>query len=97
MNANLLPALIIRHDQKSVSNANTCLLSSLRASGYLLFPMFLLTAAVGGNYSDWTESIASVGVRVILYTIAPIAILVGLWSRVRYVFHLYFKQIHMGS
>ncbi|EJD06983.1 uncharacterized protein FOMMEDRAFT_17434 [Fomitiporia mediterranea MF3/22] len=54
-----------------------------RASGYLLFPMFLMTAAVGGNYSSWASSVASVGVRVLLYTLAPIFALVGLWSRMR--------------
>ncbi|KAL5526391.1 hypothetical protein ACEPAF_8114 [Sanghuangporus sanghuang] len=54
-----------------------------RASGYLLFPLFLMTIAVGGNYSDWTTSKANVGVRVLLYTLAPIFALVGLWSRVR--------------
>jgi len=54
-----------------------------RASGYLLLPMFLMTAAIGGNYSDWAAGQARVGVRVLLYTIAPIAILLGLWSRVR--------------
>jgi cytochrome b-561 domain-containing protein 2 len=56
-----------------------------RASGYLLFPMFLLTAAVGGNYSDYVVKLAriTVGVRVLVYTIAPIAILLGLWSRIR--------------
>ncbi|KAL5486192.1 hypothetical protein ACEPAI_7237 [Sanghuangporus weigelae] len=54
-----------------------------RASGYLLFPLFLMTIAVGGNYSDWTTSKANVGVRVLLYTLAPIFALVGLWSRLR--------------
>ena len=55
--------------------------------------MFLLTAAVGGNYSDWTASVANVGVRVLLYTLAPIAILAGLWSRIRYArFVLYSRQ-----
>jgi len=54
-----------------------------RVSGYLLFPLFLMTAAVGGNYSDWAASVVGVGVRVLLYTIAPIVILLGLWSRVR--------------
>ncbi|KAH8118229.1 hypothetical protein DFH11DRAFT_1503616 [Phellopilus nigrolimitatus] len=54
-----------------------------RVSGYLLFPMFLMTAAIGGNYSDWTAKVVNVGVRVVVYTLAPIFALVGLWSRMR--------------
>jgi len=54
-----------------------------RASGYLLFPMFLLTAVVGGNYSNWSAGHASVGVRILIFTLAPIALLAGLWSRIR--------------
>ncbi|TDL19878.1 hypothetical protein BD410DRAFT_751529 [Rickenella mellea] len=54
-----------------------------RASGYLLFPMLLLTAAVGGNYSNWASNAASLGVRILVYTIAPIVILLGIWSRAR--------------
>jgi len=54
-----------------------------RASGYLLFPMFLLTAVVGGNYSEWAANSLNLGVRILLYTIAPVVTLLGLWSRVR--------------
>ena len=54
-----------------------------RASGYLLFPMFLLTAAIGGNYSDWVTGHANLGVRILVYTIAPIVMVIGLWSRAR--------------
>ena len=56
---------------------------SCRASGYLLFPLFLMTAAIGGNYSSWASSVVNVGVRVLVYTLAPISILIGLWSRIR--------------
>jgi hypothetical protein len=49
--------------------------------------MSLLTAVVGGNYSQFTANNTSVGVRVVVYTLAPIAILLGLWSRVRFVTH----------
>ena len=54
-----------------------------RASGYLLLPMFLMTAAVGGNYSTWMANNVNLVVRVVVFTVAPIAILAGLWSRVR--------------
>ena len=42
-----------------------------------------MTIAAGGNYSDWTTAKVNVGVRVLLYTLAPIFALVGLWSRMR--------------
>ncbi|KAI5117961.1 hypothetical protein M0805_001622 [Coniferiporia weirii] len=54
-----------------------------RVSGYLLFPLFLMTAALGGNYSSWTASVASVGTRVVVYTLAPIVALVGILFRIR--------------
>lgn len=42
-----------------------------------------MTAAIGGNYSSWASSVVNVGVRVLVYTLAPISILIGLWSRIR--------------
>ena len=58
-------------------------LSCYRVSGYLLFPMFLMTAAVGGNYSSWVAANVNVGVRILVYTLAPIFALVAIWSRAR--------------
>ncbi|KLO17146.1 hypothetical protein SCHPADRAFT_183058 [Schizopora paradoxa] len=54
-----------------------------RLSGYLLFPLLLLTAAIGGGSSTWTSTHVSKGVRVLLYGIAPIVIFLGVWSRMR--------------
>lgn len=53
------------------------------ASGYLLFPLFLMTAAVGGNYSDWSTNNVNLVVRLLVFTVAPVFILLGLWSRIR--------------
>ena len=52
-------------------------------SGYLLFPMFLITASIGGNYSDWTVSKTSAPVRALIFIVAPVVIVLGLFSRVR--------------
>jgi len=54
-----------------------------RLSGYLLFPMLLLTAAIGGGSSTWTSTNVNGGVRILLYAIAPIVIFLGVWSRMR--------------
>jgi len=54
-----------------------------RLSGYLLYPFFLLTIAIGGGWSNWTTSYLSLVTRVFAYCVAPLAILVGLWSRAR--------------
>lgn len=53
------------------------------ASGYLLFPLFLMTAAVGGNYSDWSTNNVNLIVRLLVFTVAPVFILLGLWGRIR--------------
>jgi len=54
-----------------------------RLSGYLLLPLLLLTAAIGGGSSTWTTTHVNAGVRILLYAIAPIVIFLGVWSRMR--------------
>lgn len=54
-----------------------------RLSGYLLFPFFLVTAHIGGAWSTWMLMSTSQVTRIFGYVIAPLAILVGLWSRAR--------------
>ena len=43
-----------------------------RLSGYLLFPFFLATIAVGGGWSSWTTHSLSKITRIFTYGIAPI-------------------------
>jgi hypothetical protein len=53
-----------------------------RLSGYILFPILLLTAYLGGDsYLVATDSNSFV--RVLAYWIAPLLILVGVYSRIR--------------
>ncbi|KAF8577242.1 hypothetical protein K439DRAFT_1365103 [Ramaria rubella] len=54
-----------------------------RLSGYMLFPFFLITASIGGGFSTWMMGHTSQVTRIFGYAIAPLAILVGLWSRAR--------------
>jgi len=54
-----------------------------RLSGYVLFPFFLATAHIGGAWSDWMLMSTSQVTRIFGYVIAPLAIIVGLWSRAR--------------
>ena len=42
-----------------------------------------MTAAVGGNYSDWAVNSVNLGVRLLVFTVAPVFILLGMWSRIR--------------
>ncbi|KAF8498360.1 hypothetical protein JB92DRAFT_3084604 [Gautieria morchelliformis] len=43
-----------------------------RLSGYMLFPFFLMTAAIGGAFSDWMMGNTSQVTRVFGYAIAPL-------------------------
>lgn len=54
-----------------------------RISGYILFPLLLLTANFGGLYSHWGTKYLSLPIRVIAYLIAPLVILVAVYVRVR--------------
>jgi cytochrome b-561 domain containing protein 2 len=44
----------------------------VRLSGYLLFPFFLLTIAIGGGWSHWSTSAMSLVTRIFAYGIAPL-------------------------
>ncbi|KAF8522158.1 hypothetical protein BU17DRAFT_75241 [Hysterangium stoloniferum] len=54
-----------------------------RLSGYLLYPFFLTTIAIGGGWSSWTTANMATIARVFTFGIGPAAILTGLWSRAR--------------
>ena len=59
-----------------------------RFSGYLLFPLFLLTAYLGGGWSSWTTSHSPFVVRLLAYTISPVVLIAAVLVRVRCVFVL---------
>ncbi|KAG1749085.1 uncharacterized protein EDB91DRAFT_1344748 [Suillus paluster] len=54
-----------------------------RLSGYILFPLLLITAHLGGAWSTWVTSHSYLVVRFVAYTVAPIAALVAIYARVR--------------
>ncbi|KAF8201585.1 hypothetical protein BJ912DRAFT_507713 [Pholiota molesta] len=54
-----------------------------RVSGYLLFPLLLLSVNLGGAWSNWSAKYSIWIVRFIAFTIAPIAIAGGVYTRVR--------------
>jgi len=54
-----------------------------RLSGYLLFPFFLVTIVIAGGWSGWSANNLSKITRIFTYGLAPLAILIGLWSRAR--------------
>ncbi|KAL1944751.1 hypothetical protein VTO73DRAFT_3181 [Trametes versicolor] len=54
-----------------------------RLSGYLLFPLFLLAAYLGGAWSSWTTGNSPYVVRLLAFTISPIVLLVAILARMR--------------
>jgi len=54
-----------------------------RLSGYVLFPMLLFTAQVGGIWSKWAVGNSSPMIRFIAYIIAPVVLLGAVYSRIR--------------
>jgi len=54
-----------------------------RVSGYILFPLLLFTVHLGGAWSTWGTKYASWPFRFIAYTAVPVAILLGVYARVR--------------
>ncbi|KAG0706343.1 hypothetical protein DFH29DRAFT_169664 [Suillus ampliporus] len=54
-----------------------------RLSGYVLFPLLLITAHLGGAWSTWVTSHSHLAMRFVAYTVAPIAALVAIYARVR--------------
>ncbi|PPQ78531.1 hypothetical protein CVT25_011803 [Psilocybe cyanescens] len=56
-----------------------------RLSGYALFPLLLFTVHLGGAWSSWGERYSYGIVRLLAYTVAPVAILAGVYVRIRLV------------
>jgi hypothetical protein len=54
-----------------------------RVSGYILFPLMLFTVHLGGGWSNWGAEYSVWIVRFLTYTIAPVAVLAGVYTRVR--------------
>ncbi|KXN90480.1 hypothetical protein AN958_04152 [Leucoagaricus sp. SymC.cos] len=54
-----------------------------RMSGYILFPLMLVTAHLGGGWSDWGHHYTSDVVRFLAYTVAPAVIFLCVYSRIR--------------
>jgi len=58
-------------------------LAVLRLSGYILFPVLLFTAHLGGGWSTWVTDNSGPFVRLLAYSIAPFIVLAGVYSRIR--------------
>jgi len=54
-----------------------------RLSGYLIFPLLLATAHLGGAWSDWSQLHVSDIMRLLVYTITPACLLVAIVMRIR--------------
>jgi len=54
-----------------------------RVSGYTLYPLFILTAFLGGAYSGWSEKHSVVVVRLLAFWVAPATLLGAVFYRVR--------------
>jgi len=54
-----------------------------RLSGYILFPVLLFTAHLGGGWSFWSTHNSNSFVRLLAFSIAPFVILAGVYSRIR--------------
>ncbi|KIM57066.1 hypothetical protein SCLCIDRAFT_17033 [Scleroderma citrinum Foug A] len=54
-----------------------------RLSGYLLLALMLSTASLAGNETYWVTHNSPALARFVSYTLAPLVILVGVYSRIR--------------
>jgi len=54
-----------------------------RVSGYILFPLLIFSVYLGGAWSSWSAKYSIWLVRFIAFTAAPIAIMSGVYMRVR--------------
>ncbi|THH32984.1 hypothetical protein EUX98_g1177 [Antrodiella citrinella] len=54
-----------------------------RLSGYVIYPLYLFAAYLGGAWSHWSENNSVLAVRLIAFTIAPAVLLLAVLSRVR--------------
>lgn len=59
------------------------LIVSFRLSGYLLLALMLSTASLAGNETYWVTHNSPALARFVSYTLAPLVILVGVYSRIR--------------
>ncbi|KAF9072969.1 hypothetical protein BDP27DRAFT_1381964 [Rhodocollybia butyracea] len=55
-----------------------------RFSGYVLFPLLLITVNLGGALSNWGQKNVWLPIRLIAYGLAPLVSWVAILSRVRY-------------
>lgn len=65
--------------RRVLARAHVC----TRVSGYVLFPVILLTSHLGGGWSSWVVHHSDEFVRLVAYSVAPLLILAGVYSRVR--------------
>ncbi|KAH7877901.1 uncharacterized protein C8R40DRAFT_1039565 [Lentinula edodes] len=54
-----------------------------RLSGYILFPLLLITVDLGGALSHWGEKNVPLPIRLVAYVFAPLVCLVAILSRMR--------------
>ncbi|TFK42764.1 hypothetical protein BDQ12DRAFT_719608 [Crucibulum laeve] len=54
-----------------------------RLSGYVLFLLLLLTVHLGGGWSNWGAKYSPLFIRIIAYTVAPVMLIGGIYTRVR--------------
>jgi len=54
-----------------------------RLSGYILFPVILFAAHLGGGWSSWAVHHSDDFVRLVAYSVAPLLIVAGVYARVR--------------
>ncbi|KAJ3737324.1 hypothetical protein DFJ43DRAFT_254775 [Lentinula guzmanii] len=54
-----------------------------RLSGYILFPLLLVTVDLGGALSHWGEKNVPLPIRMVAYVFAPLVCLVAILSRMR--------------
>ncbi|KAH7889930.1 hypothetical protein F5I97DRAFT_1934732 [Phlebopus sp. FC_14] len=54
-----------------------------RLSGYILFPLLFITAHLAGAWSIWVVGHSVLLVRLVGFTIAPIVVLAGVYTRIR--------------
>ena len=59
-------------------------LTRWRVSGYILFPLFIFSVYLGGAWSNWSAKYSIWLVRFITFTVAPIALMSGVYLRVRW-------------
>jgi hypothetical protein len=63
-----------------------------RLSGYILLISLLTTVHLGGGWSTWVSEHSAYVVRLLAYTLAPVLILVSLYSRVRCVIDSFISE-----